>query len=90
MTDSGALFIPSATDLSSHHSLLLSATVVLASNGRCVFFIKLVTVLIAVTLVLSGRDPQTRLPVKGLVLSGEIDALTVATALVAAALGKSA
>jgi hypothetical protein len=88
VTESGALLTPSVTHLSSHHSLLLSAALVLAGNGGCVLVFKLVTVLVAVTLVLRGRNPQTRLPVKSLVLSREVDALAVATALVTAALRK--
>ena len=62
----------------------------LAGNGGCVLVLKLVTVLVAIVLVLRGRDPQTRLPVQGLVLAREVDTLTVATALVAAALRKGA
>lgn len=61
---------------------------VLAGNRGRVFIVKLITVLVAVTLVLRGRNPQTRLAIKGLVLSREVNTLTVATALVAAALGK--
>lgn len=88
MTESGALRIPLVKHLSSHHSLLLAAALVLAGNGGCVFVLELITVLVAVTLVLSSRDPQARLPVQGLVLAREVDALTMATALVAAALRK--
>lgn len=58
--------MPSAPPLSSHHSRLLAAALVLASNSRCVLVVEIIlplVVLVAVTLMFRGRDPQTRLPV---------------------------
>jgi hypothetical protein len=58
----------------------------LASNGRVDIIVQVITVIVAVTLVLSGRDPETGLPVKGLILAREVVALTTAGS-IAAALG---
>jgi hypothetical protein len=69
--------------------LLLTTTLMLASNGRVDIVIKVVTVFVAVTLVLCGRNPKTRLPVKGLVLTREVNPLTAAGS-VTTALGQGA
>jgi hypothetical protein len=58
----------------------------LASNGGVDIIVQVITVIVAVTLVLSGRDPETGLPVKGLILAGEVVALTTPGS-IAAALG---
>ena len=61
----------------------------LTSNNGGHIVVKLITVFIAVTLVLSSWNPETGLPVvHGLVLAREVNSLTLVT--VAAALGESA
>jgi hypothetical protein len=72
------------------NSLLLTTTLVLASNRGVDVIIEVVTVFIAVTLVLRGRDPKTRFPaVKRLVLSRKVNTVTAASS-VATTLGQSA
>jgi hypothetical protein len=90
LTESGILLIPSVRRLSSDRSLVLAATLVVASNSGSDIIVKVITVFVAVTLLVFRRwDPETGLPViEGLVLAGEIDALALMT--VAAALGESA
>jgi hypothetical protein len=61
----------------------------LACNGRVDVIVDIITVLITVTLVLRGRDPETRLPLKRLVLTGEVNTITAAGS-IAAALGQGA
>jgi hypothetical protein len=76
--------------LCSNRPLFLATTlVVLASNSRVDVIVKIVTVLVTVTLVLRGRDPETRLPLKRLVLTREVNTVTTAGS-VAATLGQSA
>lgn len=59
------------------------------NRGGSIFLLFLV--LISITMVLGGWNPKVRLSViKGCVLMGEINALTLAAGLVAAALGESA
>lgn len=61
----------------------------LAGNGGVEIIIEVVTVFVAVTLVLGGWDPETRLPaIKRLVLTRKINAVTT-TGGVPAALGQS-
>jgi hypothetical protein len=70
-------------------SLVLAAAL-LRGNGRADIVIKLIAVLVSVTLVLRGRNPETRLPVvEGLVLAAQVNGITV-TGLVTAALRKRA
>jgi hypothetical protein len=70
--------------LSSNNPLLLATTLVLASNGRVDIIVKVVTVIVAVTLMLGGRNPETRLPVKGLILTREVMAFATAGSVAAA------
>jgi hypothetical protein len=68
---------------------LVLAAALLTSNGGGHVVFKLITVFVAVTLVFSGGDPETGLPViHGLVLAREVNSLALVT--VAAALGESA
>lgn len=92
MKEIGKLLIASVRRLSSHNPLIVSAALMLTSNGGGVVVVKvmLITVLISVACMFRGRDPQARFPVEGLVLSREVNALAVAAALVATALGKGA
>jgi hypothetical protein len=62
----------------SSNPLLLATALMLASNGRVDIVIKVVTIFVAVTLVLCGRNPKTRLPIKGLVLAREVNTITAA------------
>lgn len=87
---SSSLPLLSARRLSSDWPLLLTTTLVLASNSRVDVVVKVVTVFVAVTLVLRGRDPETRFPaVKRLVLTRQINTVT-ATGSIATALGQGA
>jgi hypothetical protein len=69
--------------------LLLTTTLMLASNSRVDIVIQVVTILIAVTLVLCGRNPKSRLSVKGLILAREVNTITTAGS-IATALGQGA
>jgi hypothetical protein len=69
--------------------LLFTTTLMLASNGRVNIVIQVVTILVAVTLMLCGRNPKTRLSVKGLILAREVDTI-IAAGSVATALGQGA
>jgi hypothetical protein len=62
----------------SSNPLLLATALMLASNGRVDIVIKVVTIFVAITLVLCGRNPKTRLPIKGLVLAREVNTITAA------------
>ena len=76
--------------LSSNDPLVFTTALVLTSDGGVNIVIKVLTVVVAVALVLGGRDPQARFPIEGLVLAREVDTLTHVAVLVAAALRESA
>lgn len=88
MTDSGTLLDSSVGHLSSNNPLVLATTLMFASNSGVDVVVKVLTVLVAITVVLRCGNPETRLPVEGLVLAGKVDTLAVVT--VAAALRESA
>jgi len=78
----------SARSLYSDVPLILPATLFTSGCGRDII-IDIVTVLVFVTLVFRGRNPQTGLPaVEGLVLAREVNTVVTVAALVAAALGE--
>jgi hypothetical protein len=89
LTESETLLKSSVRRLSSHRPLVLPTTLVLTSNSGGQVVVKLILVVVAVTLVLCGWDPKTRLPVvHGLVLAREVNSLALMT--VAATLGEGA
>jgi hypothetical protein len=90
LTESRTLLKPSVGRLSSNDPLVLTTTLVLTSDGGVDIIIKVLTVVVAVTLMLLGGDPQARLPVEGLVLARKVNALTHVAVLVATALRKGA
>lgn len=76
-------------ELSSNGSLLFSASSLGGNGGGRIFLLFLF--LVAVTLMFRGWNPEARLPVvKGLVLVGQIDALTGAAGGILAALRERA
>lgn len=75
--------------LSSNNPLVLATALVLTSDGGSDIVVKIFA-LVAVALVLLGRNPQARLPVEGLVLAREVNTLAHVAVLVAATLRKGA